>query len=74
MVDTRTLLYIFRGKVEVEETERFGATQRARVLQNCTASVVYMLAIDGSLKTYTGAVWRTVTEAPEEIKLAAMLV
>jgi hypothetical protein len=74
MPDTRTLLYLFRGKLETETVERFGATQRARVLQGCTASVVYLLAVDGSLKTYTGAFWSTVFDAPEEIKLAAMLV
>jgi hypothetical protein len=72
--DTRILLYLFRGKVETEVVERFGATQRARILHNCTASVVYLISGKGELKSNTGHYWETVTDAPDEIKLAAMLV
>lgn len=74
MGEMRTLLYLFRGKVEVEEVLRFGATQRARVLQNCTASVVYLLNEKGEVKTNSGGFWSTATSVPDEIKLAALIV
>lgn len=74
MSDMRTLLYMFRGKLETEQINRWKAPSRAAQLQGCTGSVVYLLDVHGNLLEHGFEYWVVAKDVPEEIKLAAMLV
>jgi hypothetical protein len=69
-----TLIWLYHGKIESESVVWYDGARRAKQLQGCMATKVYRLtAILGTLQLYTGNRWLTVEDAPEEIKLAAML-
>lgn len=74
MADNRTLLYMFRGKVETEEVNRWNITNRAIVLINCTRATMYMVDQGGHLLEYGPHYWLNAKNPPNEIKLAALLV
>ena len=67
------LLYLFKGKLEIEDVPWYEGYHRMRAIQGCTQADVYRLAPDGTLCEYFGNYWRTAKNVPEEIKLAAML-
>lgn len=68
------LIWMHRGKVETESVLWYEGAQRARQLQGCTATTIYRIsAILKQLQIYTGDHWATTKDAPDEIKLAAML-
>ena len=74
MSKTRKLLYIFRGKLEMEDVGEFDVTARARQLQGCTRSTIYTIADLNYLLQYGPNYWIAAVNPPDEIKLAAMLV
>jgi hypothetical protein len=77
MEEMRTILYMFRGKLEIEQAGRWVTLQRMTQLSGCTASVIYTLEPNGDLYYLGGNGLRCQADpkdTPEEIKLAAMLV
>lgn len=67
------LLYLFRGRLEIEDVSWYEASLRMRAIQGCTRADVYRLDPDGTLCEYYGNYWRIAKNVPDEIKLAAML-
>ena len=77
MEEMRTLLYIFRGKLEAEQVGRWKVLERMKQLQGCTATLIYQIDTDGKLYHLGPHGFRSLSDmktVPEEIKLAAMLV
>lgn len=78
MSEYRTLLYMFRGKLEMEQVDRWKARDRMKQLLGATATLIYQLEPDGRLYAFEGNKdYRTevnLVNIPEEIRLAAMLV
>lgn len=78
MSEYRTLLYMFRGKPEMEQVDRWKARDRMKQLLGATATLIYQLEPDGRLYAFEGNKdYRTevnLVNIPEEIRLAAMLV
>lgn len=73
MENKRTLVWVFRGKLEWETLDLFGVTQRAKQLQNCMRCVtVYLLTEAGEIKELT-PFWTVAENPPEEVKLFALL-
>lgn len=70
-----TLMYIFRGTVHTETIPWFEATMRAKQLSGCTLATIYSTHVFGEtdLREYNGNTWNKTKDAPEEIKLAALL-
>lgn len=67
------LLWIFRGKLEMERVAWPRASERMRQIVGCTRANVYRTDFDGKLYEYEDNYWRTALKVPDEIKLAAML-
>lgn len=78
MSEYRTLLYMFRGKPEMEQVDRWKARDRMKQLLGATATLIYQLEPDGRLYAFEGNNdYRSevnLVDIPEEIRLAAMLV
>lgn len=78
MSEYRTLLYMFRGNLEMEQVDRWKARDRMKQLLGATATLIYQLEPDGRLYAFEGNNdYRTevnLVNIPEEIRLAAMLV
>lgn len=73
MADNRRLFYIFRGKVETEEIDRWECSTRAKEIHGCTLSTLFMQEPDGKFYSYNFSFWKEAESVPDEIKLAAML-
>lgn len=69
----RTLVWLFRGKLEFETVNRFGATQRAKQIQGCIAAPVYLINGKGEL-LQLGSFWEPAECPPDEIKMFVLLV
>lgn len=68
------LIWIYHGKIQSESVVWYDGARRARQLEGCMATTVYRLtAILRDLQVYADGCWKTAKDAPEEIKLAAML-
>lgn len=78
MSEYRTLLYMFHGKLETEQADRWKARDRMKQLLGATATLIYQLEPDGRLYAFEGNNdYRSevnLVNIPEEIRLAAMLV
>jgi len=73
MAETRRLFYIFKGKVETEEVNRWDCSARARQIYGCTLSQLFMLEPDGKFYSYNFSFWKEAESVPDEVKLAYML-
>lgn len=76
MEDMRTILYVFRDKLEVETCDRWKTLDRMKQLRSCTLTQIYMQERNGQLYYLSDMGFRVFADpatTPDVIKLAAML-